>query len=145
VREKKTTIMAGKDKVKKKRGLRTSELLDRRIFLQSLNTLPMQKKMYVLKHLDEKSIRFLAECFRNIVDGESSLMRLSKPQQALAQKHWEPYMPTLRKISLNKLPNVVKQVKRQTGDGLLMAALISAAMPIISSLIESLSKKKRKK
>jgi hypothetical protein len=129
-----------------RRGLRSRDLLARRQFLKSLNTLPIQKKMHVLKHLDEKSLQFLAECFKNIVDGEGSLLRLSKPHRELAQKHWRPYMPMLEKMSQkDKIPQIARQVRKQTGEGLLMAALISAAIPIITDLIKGLANKQNRR
>jgi len=55
-------------------------------------------------------------------------------------------MPMLEKMSQkDKIPQIARQVRKQTGEGLLMAALISAAIPIITDLIKGLANKQNRR
>lgn len=124
--------------------MKLNELKKKRDFLHSLNSVKPKKQMHLMKHLDKNTLGFLSECLACIVNGNSRHLRLKEKEKKLAQKAWSPYQKTLKKMSNPKnKATVLKGLQRQTGEGFLMSAILSAAIPLITTLIQKLTGRKK--
>lgn len=129
---------------KKEKKMKLKELKKRGDFLHSLNSVRPKKQMELVKHLDKESQKFLTECMACLVNGNSRHLRLKDKEKKLAQKAWAPYQKTLKKMSNPKnKTRVLKGLKKQTGEGFIMSAIISAAIPLITTLVQKLMGKKK--
>lgn len=125
--------------------MKLKELKKKKGLIHSLNSVPPKKQMQLLKHLDKNSLEFLTECLTAIVKGNSRHLRLKDKNKKRAQKVWAPYQKTLKKMSNPKHKAVVlKGLQRQTGEGFIMSAVLSAVIPLITTLMSKLFGKKKK-
>ena len=112
--------------------------------MHSLNSVPPKKQMHILKNLDPATLTFLTKCMSCVINGTSQNLKLKKSQRKLAQRVWEPYKKEMKKMSdPKKRTVVVKGIQRQTGEGFILSAILSAAIPLITTLIEKVFTKKK--
>ena len=109
------------------------------IFLLSLiKKLRVEDRQKLIKHLDSDAIDTLCECVYNLINEDLGLSRakISKLKQKL-----EPSKRNLRFVA-NKSNSVTKRRKVLSQEGEGLGLILSAAIPLISSLISGLTKKK---
>ena len=127
-------------------NMKLSELKNRANFMRAVNSLPPNGQMHLMKHLDDGSITFLNKCLASLVNGSSRHLKLKRGEQKLAQTAWLPYKKQLKRLSSeDNHGQVLARIKKQTGEGVMFTALLSAAIPLITNLIELIVGGKKKK
>lgn len=123
--------------------LKTRDIQKRAKLLHMLNSIKnMKNTVEIVKNMDEKNLTFLTNCLSALVRGETQF-RMKNTDRERAQKILKPYQKTLRKVANStSSKHVVDIIKKQKGEGFLISALISAAIPLITSLLSSKMKKK---
>ena len=124
--------------------MKISELKKQAKLVHSLNSVSPKKQMHIMKNLDPAALTFLTKCMSCVLNGSSSNLKLKPNQRKLAQRSWEPYKKEMKKIANTKNhAMVVKRIRRQTGEGFILSAILSAAIPLISTLIQKAFTKKK--
>jgi len=88
-------------------------------------------------------IKFLIKCVKGIVENDAHF-QLSNTEKNKAKKIMSPFKNEFRTIaSSRKRGSIIKSMKQQHGRGVIISSLIAAAIPLISSLVSKLFKKKK--
>ena len=144
--EKKNSFDDQKAPEKKKPKMKLKELKKHANFMRSVNSVSPTRQVHLLKYFDTDSLTFLNKCLASLVNGNSRHLKLKKREQKLAQKAWLPYKKALKKMSDSKNnPHILSRIKKQTGEGIIVSALLSAAIPLIANLIEHIVRGGKKK
>ena len=129
--------------------MKLNELKNRANFMRIVNGLPPAQQMHLMKYFNDDSIAFLNKCLASLVNGSSPHLKLKRDEQQLAQTAWLPYKKQLKRLSNeDNHGQVLARIRKQTGEGVMFTALLSAAIPLITNLIEQIvrrgsSKRKR--
>ena len=95
----------------------------------------LKNTVEIVKNMDEKNLTFLTNCLSALVRGEGQF-RMKNSEKEQAQKILKPYQKTLKKVANSaSSKHVVGIIKKQKGEGFLISALLSAAVPLITSLL----------
>jgi len=112
-------------------------------FLYSLDKIPTRDLVKILPNLSDENLEFLTNCLGGIIRCDCPQLKLSKKEQKIAKSAWSPYQKTLKKWECkSNEPDIVYRIKKQTGDGLVLSALLSAAVPLVTNLIKKIIGKK---
>ena len=126
--------------------MKLKELKKHANFMRSVNSVSPTRQVHLLKYFDTDSLTFLNKCLASLVNGNSRHLKLKKREQKLAQKAWLPHKKALKKMSDSKNnPRILSRIKKQTGEGIIFSALLSAAIPLIANLIEHIVRGGKKK
>ena len=92
------------------------------------------------------TMEWIRDCLASLVNGSSRHLKLKRGEQKLAQTAWLPYKKQLKRLSSeDNHGQVLARIKKQTGEGVMFTALLSAAIPLITNLIELIVGGKKKK
>ena len=115
--------------------------------LKILEKTSLKRQPAIIQHLSSDTLGFLLESLSCILHNHPRF-HLSTPEKHLAKTVLSPYIkPGDLKCITSKArrPASVKQIQLQRGRGILLTALLSAVVPLISGLVGKLFKKKKEK
>ena len=121
-----------------------TQLKKRAKLIQTLNAIPQDKHVELIKNLDTDSLSFLTRCMGCVLEGKSPHLKLKHHDKKLAHAAWKPYSKQMKLLvdSANQ-QMVVRKIRKQTGEGFLFTAILSAAIPLIANLISKLFAKRK--
>ena len=118
-------------KIKKK------DLKRKKDFLYSLDNIPTRDLVKLLPNLSDENLSFLTNCLGGVIRCDCPHLKLNKKEQLLAKSAWAPYQKSLKKWECQgNEPEIVYRIKKQTGEGLVLSALLSAAIPLVTNLVK---------
>ena len=89
----------------------------------------------IVSYLDEKTIKFLAECVRNALS-PTTFNRLKKPYQDQILNSIKPYKKDIHKVIRPSLSSCRRKKIIQEGGSWFIPLLSSVIIPLISSLVQ---------
>lgn len=141
--------MKKKQTKKKSRSKRQFQLKDLRkgaVVIDAIQKIPQSHQPTLFSHLNDETLLFLTKCVSCILNGDPHF-HLSKAEKAEVAHCLKPHQKILEYIATPKNQKLIlrKIKKPQLGEGFLISALLSAATPLISSLIQNAISKYKKK
>lgn len=94
----------------------------------------------LISYLDDNSINFLCQCIRNTLDPNNFSLLQEKKKKRLFKKV-APFRKDIKSILKSNISTKIRKQRLQKG-GAFFLPLISAVLPLITSLIASKIKKK---
>jgi len=87
-------------------------------------------------------IKFLIKCVRGIVENDNNF-KMNDSEKIKARKIMTPFKTEFRALaSPGRKTKMIQSMKEQRGSGVIISSLIAAAIPLITSLVSKLFKKK---
>ena len=123
-------------------AMKLVQLKKKKNLVYCLNNLPINEQVCMIQHLDRDSMKFLISCLCRILKQNSQHLKLNKNQKASAKKLWKNHEKVFKKIEKTNKGKIIQNINKQTGDGPVISALLSAVLPLITSLISKLFEKK---
>jgi len=98
----------------------------------------------ILHQENECVINFLLKCIAAIIKNDPLMHEhICSADKQIAKKLMYPFKNEYLHLANFKYhPNVIQEIKSQKGTGIILSSLIAAAIPLITSLVESIMKKK---
>jgi len=118
----------GKKKSLQIRKLKRKELLP---ILQILKQVKPGKRPAILEHLDDPTCESLYELVHNVISNE----RVPKAKRDLLEKKLKPHKDQLRFLARKNAKRLVKKKAMSKMGGFPFSILLSAAIPLITSLL----------
>ena len=122
--------------------MRLAQLKKRKDLVYFLNNLPISEQVWLIRHLNRDAIKFLTACLCHILKQNSRHLKLSPTQKRSAKKMWKQHEKVLKKIGCANKEKIIQDIYKQKGDGPIITALLSAVLPLITTLISKLTEKK---
>jgi len=122
--------------------MKLAQLKKKRDLVYCLNNLSINEQVCIIKHLDKDSINFLTDCLRHIVSQNSRHLKLTANEKQFAAQLWKQHEKVLKKIGRTNKSKIVHSIHKQTGDGTIISALLTAILPLVTSMIAKLFEKK---
>ena len=105
--------------------------------INSLENIPTKDLLHILPNLSDDNLGFLTNCFGSVIRCDCPHLKLSKKEQQLAKSAWSSYQKPLKRWGLqSNEPDIIYRIKKQTGEGLVLSALLSAAIPLVANLVK---------
>lgn len=123
--------------------MKLSEVRRHAHVVKCLESMPYENQLKLVRSLPSNQLNFLARCLHCLIYNQTRL-RLTPSERTRVRSVLQPHHKELKYISsAGQGDKLSKQLRRQTGRGFLLSALITAAIPLISSVINKLLGKKK--